>query len=135
MAGRPLKFGSVLELQTAIDKYFILCAESERPYSITGLALALDCCRQTIQNYEVMPEFLDTIKRAKLRVENFYEERLTLPNVTGAIFALKNFDWKDTQDVNQTNINPVPVTIVKNYGPATEVITSSEITVSAPTHQ
>lgn len=113
--GRPLKFESAQSLQEAIDKYFRECAINERPYSITGLALSLDCCRQTIQNYEVMPEFLDTIKRAKLRVENFYEERLTLPNATGTIFALKNFDWKDTQDVNQTNVGAPQVVITKNY--------------------
>lgn len=98
---RPLKFQSISDLQCTIDAYFADCIKDGvqvRPYSITGLALALDTCRQTLLNYEEKPEFVDAIKRAKLRVENYYEERLPFANATGPIFALKNFDWKDSQD-------------------------------------
>lgn len=96
-AGRPLKFQSVKELQQKIDAYFAERQAANKPISITGLALALDTTRETLCDYGERDEFSDTIKRAKLRVENFYEERLTLANATGPIFALKNFDWSDKQ--------------------------------------
>jgi len=64
-------------------------------YSITGLALALDTSRQTLVEYEEKDEFIDTIKKAKLMVENQYEQALQRQGRSGDIFALKNFDWKD----------------------------------------
>lgn len=99
-AGRPLKFATPEEMQTRIDDYFIMCEREKKPISITGLAIHLDCYRETLSNYMERDEFFDTVKKAKQRVENFYEERLTLPNVAGVVFALKNFDWTDKQDLN-----------------------------------
>ena len=46
-------------------------------------------------DYQHKDDFSDTIKKAKLRVENYYEERLMTTTPTGAIFALKNFGWSD----------------------------------------
>jgi hypothetical protein len=40
--GRPLKFKTVEEMQEKIDAYFADCIEKERPFTITGLALALE---------------------------------------------------------------------------------------------
>jgi hypothetical protein len=108
--GRPPKFKTPEEMQEAIDSYFKERELAEKPITISGLALALDVCRQTIQNYEVLPEFLDTIKRAKLRVEQYAEEKLYTGPATGPIFALKNFGWRDSQDVNlggQNGENPI----------------------------
>ena len=36
-------------------------------------------------------------------VENEYEYKLQQNNPAGAIFALKNMNWKDTQTVQQEN--------------------------------
>jgi hypothetical protein len=49
------------------------------------------------------PGFSDSVKRAKLYVENAYETRLHSANATGAIFALKNFDWSDRRDLDVTS--------------------------------
>ena len=98
--GRPLKFQSVEELQTKIDAFFAECEAKEEPFTITGLALALDTTRQCLINYEDRPEFLDAIKRAKLRVENDYEKALRKNGRAGDIFGLKNFGWKDDANVN-----------------------------------
>lgn len=69
--------------------------------SVTGLALALNLTRQGLINYEERELFFDTIKRAKLRVENAVEQRLFYNNPTGTIFNLKNnFNWKDSSDLN-----------------------------------
>lgn len=52
-------------------------------------------------NYEEKDEFADVVKRAKLRIENVYELDLRKKGGAGAIFALKNFDWHDRQEIEQ----------------------------------
>lgn len=101
--GRPLKFESVEILQTQIDKYFEETPEKRR--TITGLALALDTDRQTLINYEKRDQYFDTIKRAKLRVENAYELSLRDKGKIGDIFALKNFGWQDKIITENKNLN------------------------------
>lgn len=98
---RPNKFKSVEEMQIAIDNYFNECDEKERPYTISGLAYALDTNRQTLLDYQEKDEFTDTIKKAKAKIEQFVEERLFMgSNTAGVIFNLKNnYDWKDKQEI------------------------------------
>ena len=107
--GRPVKFKSPEDMQTAIDKYFDSCfaevkgkLERVRPYTITGLAIALDTTRETLLDYQHKKEFSDTIRKAKLRCENFVEEQLfTGKQVAGPIFNLKNnYGWQDKQELN-----------------------------------
>lgn len=101
--GRPLKFQSVEELNEKIEAYFDSCWDEEescykRPYTITGLALALDTSRKVLLDYERRnDEYSDTIKRAKNRVENYAEEALfTSKQTAGVIFNLKNnHGWVD----------------------------------------
>lgn len=101
--GRPLKWKTAEELQEKIDEYFNSCYEDVsitedkvikkliKPFTITGLALALDTNRETLMNYQEKEEFFDTIKKAKLRIENFAEEQLFLgKNTAGVIFNLIN---------------------------------------------
>jgi len=99
--GRPLKFPDVESLQAKIDAYFELTPKEE--WTITGLALALDTYRQTLLNYEHKDEFVDTIKKAKQRIENGYEIDLKKHGRSGTIFALKNFDWKDKNETDITS--------------------------------
>lgn len=116
--GRPLKFKSVQELQEKIDAYFESVKEPRaiggaiyfEPITITGLALALGCHRETLLNYEDKDEFFDTIKTAKTRVEHYAERQLYMgKSATGSIFALKNFGWKDTQDMNMGGQKDNPI--------------------------
>ena len=96
--GRPRKYASPDELQTAIDMYF---DEADAP-TVTGLALALGfLSRQALINYEGYDaQFHDALKIAKLRVENSYEEAMRQKGrPTGEIFALKNFGWSDKQEI------------------------------------
>lgn len=90
------------EMQKAIDAYFAECAENKDPFTVTGLAMALDLTREGLLHYARKSDaFADTIKRAKIRVENFIEKRLFHANATGSIFNLKNnFGWIDDQNVN-----------------------------------
>lgn len=102
---RPLKFQSVQEVVDKIQAYFDECTSKAyqdvngiwhfEPLTITGLALALDTTRQGLLNYEEREEFYDTIIRAKTVVENYAEKKLFGSTPTGAIFALKNYGWRD----------------------------------------
>ncbi|MBR6688795.1 MAG: DNA-packaging protein [Clostridia bacterium] len=98
--GRPPKYKTKEEIQEKIDEYFKMCKLNNKPYTITGLGLALDMSRQDLINYSKKDEFFDTIKRAKMRVENYLEERLINDSsATGIIFNLKNnYGWKDKQE-------------------------------------
>ncbi len=101
--GRPRRFTTPADLQTAVDVYFA----TEERITLSGLALALDISRQTLLNYGTYDEgeYLDIIKKARERVEARYEARLIYDNQpTGVIFALKNMDWKDKteQDLQVT---------------------------------
>lgn len=117
--GRPPFYKSNDELQKAIDDYFkngikvksVIVGsgnkkevvEIEVP-TITGLALHLGFCdRQSFYSYEKRDEFSYTIKKARFFIEQHYEELLQTGNVTGAIFALKNFGWVDKTEVESTN--------------------------------
>lgn len=98
-AGRPLKFESPEELEAAGELYFLQCEEKKEPILITGLALALGTNRDTLCNYGKRDEFSDTIKRLKLRAEQYAEKQLYVgKNATGPIFALKNFGWHDRME-------------------------------------
>lgn len=106
---RPLKFQSVEEFQTAVDDYFNGIKDPRpvgdgvyfEPATITGLALHLDTTRETLCDYQEKDEFSDAVKTAKLRCENYAERMLYIgKTATGPIFALKNFGWTDSQDLN-----------------------------------
>ena len=99
--GRPRKFSTPEEMQTAIDKYF----EDHPKPTICGLALALGFAqRKSLLNYEGYgEEFCNTVKRAKLIIEDSYEQELRSNHVAGPIFSLKNFNWADKQDISLEN--------------------------------
>ena len=103
--GRPLKFKNKKTLQNAIDKYFEECEKTGEAVTVTGLALALDTTRETLMDYENKDEYSDTVKRAKLKIENAYEKRLIARGNGGDIFALKQFGWSDKQDIDIGNKN------------------------------
>jgi hypothetical protein len=125
---RPLKFETVEILENKINDYFESTPKEE--WTITGLALALDTYRQTLINYQGRDEFVDTIKKAKQKVENSYELDLKKHGRAGTIFALKNFDWKDRQETDITSggrgITPIIGMIIQNELPKPEHQTINE---------
>lgn len=124
--GRPLNFKTNKQLQDKINEYFNLCQgepflDSEgnpvlnkygeivivnaKPPTVTGLALYLGFNgRQSLMNYQEREEFMDTILRAKSRIEEYAETRLyDKDGCNGAKFNLSNnFGWKEKQEVEQT---------------------------------
>jgi hypothetical protein len=116
MAGRPLLYKNAKELQKEIDRYFATKELTDLPFSITGLAYSLGfVSRQSFYDYENYPVFSDTVKKARLRIEMFYEEQLLSKNTTGAIFALKNFGWSDKQEITHEIKNELPFNITINH--------------------
>lgn len=97
--GRPLKYKTVDEIKPLIDKYFEDTPDDE--LTIVGLALALGTSRSTLLDYQGRDEFSYTIKEAKERIEEAWEKRLIKRGNAGDIFALKNFGWKDKQEIDQ----------------------------------
>jgi hypothetical protein len=87
-----------IAFEKAVDEYF----ENETSPKWSGLALHLGfASRQSLWEYGQKPQFSLPIKKALLRIEQQYEDHLLSKNATGAIFALKNFGWKDKQEVEQ----------------------------------
>jgi len=122
MAGRrgaPLKFKTVKILKDKCDKYFHDCVydkkgkkrKPEIPLTITGLALALNTTRLGLITYEERKDYANTIKEAKTKVENFAEKKLYGHNVAGAIFALKNFGWRDKTEQDITMKSTVKIAV------------------------
>ena len=105
--GKPRFYATPEELEIAIAAYFL---QAEKP-TVTGLAYYLGfASRMALINYEgYSPEFHYTIKRAKLRIEMRYEELRASTSAGGAIFALKNFDWKDRMDVGVSELPDIHV--------------------------
>ncbi len=108
--GRPLKFQSVEELEKRIDAYFK--DENNKPYTITDLAVWLDCDRRTLTNYEEKDKFFPTIRKAKTKIEASIEKGALLGvfNPTFSIFNMKNnFGWQDKQEIDTTNSNRIEI--------------------------
>ena len=111
--GRPLKYQDPEELQVLIDNYFESCWSIDsdgvrtqtEPYTITGLGLSIGLSRRQIIEYGNRDLFHNAIKEAKLRCEN-YAEKILLSgrNQAGSIFALKNYGWKDVQQLDVNDI-------------------------------
>lgn len=135
-AGRPPKYKTKEEIQEKIDAYFESCKgellyDSDgnpmidkwgnpiivgaKPYTITGLALALGfTSRRALLNYQDKEEFVHTITRAKARVEQYAEERLfDKDGANGAKFSLaNNFDgWREKQQIEADVKSTVSINI------------------------
>lgn len=139
--GRPPKYNSKEELEEKINQYFEECKgeilnDSEgnpmvdkwgnpiivgkKPVTITGLALALGFSgRQTLLNYQGRKEFMDTITRAKSRVEQYAEERLfDKDGTSGAQFSLRNNfkGWNCDQESNTESLEKLDEVLKKLGG-------------------
>ena len=126
--GRPPKYKTVAEMQDKIDAYFKECEGKlltdengnyvfdkfgkpilvgVRPPTVTGLALALGfTSRQALLNYQAKKQFVDTITRAKSKIEQYVEERLfDRDGANGAKFSLANNfkGWNEKQSVEIKN--------------------------------
>ena len=110
--GRPPIHTDPKEVERLVDEYLdslgpVYNDENEiigyKYPTLTGLTLALGFCdKSTLYDYAKKEEFSNPIKKGLLHIEKHYEESLNSKASTGAIFALKNFKWKDKTEVEQT---------------------------------
>jgi len=134
--GSPPYYTNVEDMQKKIDQYFaksegemLLDKEGDPilnkgypiyiksyPLTITGLALALGfTSRQALLNYQDKKEFVDTLTRAKLVVEEYANTRLfDKDGVQGAKFSLSN-NYEGYKEKTETdlNIKEIPQIIFK----------------------
>jgi len=110
--GRPPMYKSAKDMEAKIIEFFESCVpeydengnilRTNYP-SITGLALFLGFCDKiSLYEYQKKDEFANPIKRARSVIESHYEQQLNTKACTGAIFALKNFNWKDKFETDIT---------------------------------
>lgn len=120
--GRPRIYNTAEEMQEKIDEYFNSCfrpvldkdgnpivnlltgdfyLEQFRPFTMSGLANALDMSRQSLLNYRKEDDFFDTIERARRKVEVYTEEKLfEKETCNGSKFSLSNnFGWTEKQEI------------------------------------
>ena len=137
--GRPfgtLKYDNLADLQAGIDAYFADCDGNGKPYTITGLALALNIDVKTLANYGSKGYAIHTtnnddesdgdtyfhaINRARQRCIGYAEDRLyDKDGVQGAKFYLTNnaermggLRYSDRQEVA---IDVAPISFVDDLG-------------------
>lgn len=75
----------------------------QKPYTVSGLALALGTNRETLNRYGKKDQFYDTVTRAKEKCHVFWEGVLNSRNAAGAQFNLKNnWGYQDKVEVEHT---------------------------------
>ena len=125
--GRPPKYKNVEEIEDKIEQYFAICEgeplldddgkqvvnkygypcwiKPPKPPTVTGLALALGfTTRLSLLNYQGKKEFMNTITRAKTKIEEYAESRLfDRDGSNGAQFSLRNNfrGWNGGQEKSQ----------------------------------
>ena len=118
--GRPNKFQDIDAFTEEIERYFKKCDQEERPYTVTGLAAALDTDRSVIIDVEngkngYNQQFSHAIKSAKRKILSQQEERLVSGkcNPAGLIFSMKNnYGWRDKVDLDVDQRNSGTIEIV-----------------------
>lgn len=111
---RRRKYQKPAEMQKVIKAYFKQLEKDNEKPTICGLTLALGfSSKQSLYNYEDYGEkFKEVVQRARLMIEESYEEGLRGPHYGGCVFALKNFGWKDTQEITGAEGGPIELKIV-----------------------
>ena len=116
--GRPRKFTDAESLYNSGMEYIDKVLGNGEHLTFTGLCIALDTTRETFGDYESGKyddknnRFSDSVKRLKQRCENYAENKLFANNPTGAIFALKNYGWKDKSETELTGPGGGPIQAV-----------------------
>ena len=113
--GRPRIYDNAEDIDIAIESYFnsLESGDTTRPPTMSGLAYALGFeSRQSLYAYEKDERFSYSIKRAKLAIEIWYEERMSGNSPTGAIFWLKNHaGYTDKQEISGNDDKPFSLKI------------------------
>lgn len=123
------------EMKAKIEEYFEtgltvkVIVTGVKPYektaevkvpTITGMAYFLGfASRQSVYDYEKKGAFAYIIKRARLLIEQGYEEMLQVGSgqSAGPIFALKNMGWTDKTEIAHGGVKGgVPIMLNLGHG-------------------
>jgi hypothetical protein len=109
VTGRPRIIDSPEHFDQLVDQYVTDCFEEKEPLTITGMALYLGFAgKSPMYNYATREaRFSDSVKRASALVEHAYEVGLAKGAGAGHIFALKNFNWTDRQEITGQGGGPI----------------------------
>lgn len=99
VGGRPRLYTDPEAFTEKVDAYFADCEDTGKRPTLSGLSYYMGFeDRETFSNYAGYDGFSRTVKRAKLQIADWLEQRLTDKNTftPGIIFDLKNnHGWKD----------------------------------------
>lgn len=117
--GRPRAIESPERFDELVAEYIADAKTNSMPLTLTGMILHLGLCsRASLDEYKNYDGFSNSVKKAKLLIENGYENKLHTTTPTGPIFALKNFGWADRQDLNvagQPDGAPIKTEVIVKY--------------------
>ena len=105
---RPKKYNDKNVFEKKVKEYFEYCDKEDKPYTMSGLAFALDMDRKSLLNYSKDEMFFTTKKKAREKVEQQLEENALMgkANATFTIFNLKNnYGWVDKQEQEVVSTN------------------------------
>jgi len=96
--GKAPIISSPEELNEKINEYF---ADTSRKMTVAGLCEFLGFeSRQSFYDYEKREGYSYTIKRARLKIERYYEEKLLTPSIqTGCIYMLNTLGYDKTRNL------------------------------------
>lgn len=115
--GRPRKYKTAKAFDAAVNRYVKKCEREGVHLTWTGLVLSMGFgSRSALDRYMQYEGFEESASRARLLIENSYENRLFENSPTGAIFALKNMGWNDKQELEHTSpdgsmVHPVQIVL------------------------
>ena len=115
------KYDNLEALEAGIEDYFNGQDEKGKPYTMTGLALALNIDARTLTNYGQNEDYFPAIHRARQKCINYAEDRLyDKDGVNGAKFTLTNnaermggLRYADRQEVS---MDIAPITFTDDVG-------------------
>ena len=129
------------DLVARVNRYLRRMDEEEKPYTIYGLALALDMTMKEFRETEkgkggYSPELGKILKKAIMRIAEQHETRIALgkTNPVGSIFWLKSAQgWSDQPEKEVVGQGGISITLqVVNQGSlSTEGGKSTDIVIDA----
>ena len=118
LGGQPPKYETPEEFYNKGLEYFKNLSSDSKP-TITGLCLYLGFeSRQSFHDYKNRDGFSYAVKRLRMMIEHEYEKKLDNRDyaTAGVVFALKQLDWSDKQEIDHTtngkDVNSSPTQIV-----------------------
>lgn len=116
------------KLEAKVNAYFDRIKKKKLTPSMTGLALELGCTRKNIIDYQETDEYGDILQTAKLRCENYLEEKMingTPP--TGLIFILKNnYGWNDKVEIDNKISGTISLASLFNQAAQQKALTGTK---------